>query len=218
MKTSLIILLVVFLLVGCSSKENSAYVATVTSLSDEAIANLEEQNQLLLDENSALEERVAELESDLESKDAELVVLEDLPEQITLLENENTEIQSRVDALQDILVREDGDIVGEFVFCGFAFGTDFAYIDKVSMRKELEEYEAQISGVNPSSITSTHQMIWTNSDDGIIKIYAGGYMYPYIVRFNDEDDWMQSSVYSLTSGCYVDFPAMEQAYLDAIGE
>lgn len=229
MKKIVVIALAVFwglLLVGCQFGPTTIepteipidYVATIEALLDEndsinltneelsiEVENLESNNSDLQDEISSLQDELTDNETVIFNLNTEL-------------ENEKSAKESeeqKVEDLYDVFLATTGDQMGEFVLCTDAYNEQFKYIDKLSMRTELEEYVAGYTGVNPSSVSSTHQMIWSNTDDGLIKVFAGGYMYPFIVRFENPNFGAKNSVYSLTSGCYVDFPALENEIRDA---
>lgn len=196
-----------------------SYENTISSISSEK-SNLEVSNIELTDKIANLQNQLAditqtniELEEKVNTYEAQITALEDEKKE---LKAQNTKIEKRVSSLHNLFLRTTGEPVGKYVFCSDAFATQFAYIDKLSMRKELVDYMARDSNINPNSITSEHHMIWSNTDDGLIKIFSGGYMYPYIVRFENEEFGAKNSVYSLTSGCYVDFPDLEKSLLSII--
>lgn len=218
-------IIVAFVIGACSlsgsPEEVVDYLPTIEALDIQIEESLAE-NEELLTKNEDLASNNEDLESDIDTLNERIVefedIITDLEEEVDAKKREKALEKTKAINLYKLFTRDDGDDVGEFVLCGAAFETEFAYIDKLSMRTQLEEYNADATGVNIQSVSSQHQMIWSNSDDGLIKVYSGGYMYPFIVRFEDDDDWMQDAVYSLTSGCYVDFPELERLILKYYGE
>ena len=214
------------LLTGCKSTESIEeptsepidYVSTVEALQSE--------NETATKSNDDMQEHIEDLENQITDLQGQLTALEeDIAENELTITTLNDEVedelsqkeneQKKAKALYDIFIAVTGDQMGEYVLCTDAYEDRFEYENKLSMRTELEEYVAGYTGVNPNSVSSTHQMIWSNTDDGLIKVFAGGYMYPFIVRFENPDFGAKNSVYSLTSGCYVDFPTLEQEIREA---
>lgn len=118
----------------------------------------------------------------------------------------------KADALESLFLFETGDDEGEYIFCKDAFSTSFAYVDKVSMRKELIKYLANKKSLNPDYISSEHSLMWSNVSDGLLKLQGGGYMYPYFVSFEDLDFGRPDYVFDLTYSCYLDFPVLERMF------
>jgi hypothetical protein len=209
---------------GCTVGDNSEmYIPTIEALqavATESAASFSNQQEELMSEKSELEADLATSKSEIEGfqtnaaeLQSEIALLEDslndLEGQIFDLRSEKSVAESTARSYKDLFLANTGDEVGEFVLCGNALDTEFGYENKVTMRQELAEYLAKDTSINPNTITTQHQMIWSNTDDGLIKVFMGGYMYPFIVRFENPDFGSQNSVYSLTSGCYSDFPALE---------
>lgn len=223
-KPILYVILFVFavLLSNCGEKPPAIdYLPTVSALETQVAKNImvlstkETELESMVYENESLDEALAaekDIASTLTASEAEL------SEQLLSMSDDVEALKAMVQEYYDLFVAVQGDNQGEFVFCTYAFEESFAYIDKVSMRTELAQYMASITDVNEDSIQTQHQMIWGNTDDGLIKVFAGGYMYPFIVRFENKDFGTEDSVYSLTSGCFVDFPVLEENFLSVEGK
>lgn len=214
-----LVVIISVILSGCSEVSSTVgrdyYVPTIEAY-EVKINTLETRNndtgKELQDAKKEIEELILKNKLLTEGTDDLQVENDQLKLQIDNITQELNKSKFKVTSLTQLFLRNSTEGVGNFVFCSAAFKTEFAYIDKLSMRLELVDYMAKDSSINKDSITSEHHMIWSNTDDGQINIYAGGYMYPYIVRFKDEELGSENSVYSLTSGCYVDFPVLEAKF------
>jgi hypothetical protein len=125
---------------------------------------------------------------------------------------EKSSAEKKAGSFKALFTYENGDSEGEYIFCADAFSTSFAYVDKVSMRKELIKYLAKKKDLNPDYISSEHSLMWSNVSDGLLKLQGGGYMYPYFVSFEDSDFGRPDYVLDLTYSCFLDFPMMERLF------
>ncbi|NSW52190.1 MAG: hypothetical protein HPY85_06775 [Anaerolineae bacterium] len=222
-KSKLYVILFVFavFLSSCGEKPPIIdYSPTISALETQVARNIvvlstkETELESMMYENESLDEALTaekEIVSTLAASEAEL------SDQLLEKNDDGEALRAMVQEYHDLFMAVQGDKQGEYVFCTYAFERTFAYIDKVSMRTELAQYVASVMGINADSIQTQHQMIWGNTDDGLIKVFAGGYMYPFIVRFEDAEFGTEDSVYSLASGCFVDYPALEENFLSVEG-
>jgi len=205
-----------FLLIGgCSNQVVIDYLPTITAYETQVAEHQTEAAELEADFNDAIENNQA-LEDTVATLEATIT---EMQEEADDLSAENASLLEQATAFYDLLVvNSENDTIGEYVLCTHAFETEFAYIDKVSMRKELANYLAEANDWNVDTIETEHQMIWSNSDDGLIRVYANGYLYPYIVMFENSDIGYKNSTYSLGGHCFADFPALEENILAIQGE
>jgi hypothetical protein len=209
MNKSLIVVLGVFALVlsACGGLGSITQNTQSTLAAQESTRNTREAD--LVAQINALQTQLDELQSKVTNltaeKDAALVKANNAAA-------DKNSAERTASSFKSLFTYEKGDSEGEYIFCEDAFSTSFAYVDKVSMRKELIKYLAKKKGLNPDFISSEHNLMWSNVSDGLLKLQGGGYMYPYFVSFEDSDFGRPDYVFDLTYSCYLDFPMLERLF------
>lgn len=209
MKNSYIVVLVVLALVlsacgslGSFTQNTQSTLAALESASKTKEAELLTEVNTLQTQLDALQTSVADLTAE---KDAAV-------KRANTATADKSSAEKKAASYKSLFTYENSDSEGEYIFCEDAFSTSFAYVDKVSMRKELIKYLAKKKGLNPDFISSEHSLMWSNVSDGLLKLRGGGYMYPYFVSFEDSDFGRLDYVLDLTYSCFLDFPMLERLF------